>query len=77
MSGQYTDQHTKFLYSRDNICQPDPEQPVSADGGHVAATKKLGVVASYPLCACGYIPLDHSRQDGRPGSSPKMHHPAG
>ena len=50
---------------------------LNAEEHHVAATKKLGVVASYPHCACGYIPLDHSRQDGRPGSSPKLHHPAG
>ena len=30
------------------------QQPVSANRGHVAATKKLESVASYPHCACGY-----------------------
>ena len=32
-------------------------------------------MASYPLCNCCYIPLDHSRQDGRPGFSSRVASP--
>ena len=51
---------------------------LGAEEHHVAATKKFGVVASYPLCTYGYIchwiAPDKMADSGQ---APKLHHPAG
>ena len=48
VSGRYTDQHTKFLYSRDNICQPDPTTTGGCRWGPCRSYQEVG--------ECGIIP---------------------
>ena len=48
VSGQYTDQHTNFLYSRDNICQPDPTTTGECRWGQCYSYQEVG--------ECGIIP---------------------